>query len=236
MASWQAKIDAAVQRFVPSTRTWTNVGDFVTFTESGFVDAESPSALLARHNYEIAEVRGSLTGRYLRSLEIGCGFGRLSPHFAAASSSHIPIDINFAALRMARSSYPQYSVARASATELPFADSSFDLVTTWTVLQHIRPDRILGAMAEIERVAAEGATLLLCEESAQASLSQPDKWHTHTWHRRPEFYRDQLPNFELITAGEIEGLAQIGMPSPGTVMLLRRRPAPAPRLSLSEME
>lgn len=221
VASLRSRANAIALRLIPAARSWRNIGDDVTFTSRGFVAADSPQTLLARHNYEIDEIRQRLTGSYRRSLEIGCGFGRLSPYFAGSSAEHIGLDINPEALALAGRHYPQFTYTEASVADLPFPDGTFDLISTWTVLQHVRPAAIEKAVREIGRVASPSGTILLCEESALSNKAPPDRWHTHTWHRRPGFYAERLHMFSLIEAKEIESLTNIGIPSPGTVILLR---------------
>lgn len=221
MSRIRSKVRAATLRFVPSLRPWQTIGNYITFQGHGFVAADSPELLLARHNYEAAEIRRLLNGSYSRSLEIGCGFGRLSPHIAARSASHRAVDVNPTALKTARRHYPQFDYEEASATDLPFEDGTFDLIVTWTVLQHIRPNLIDQAMREIRRVALPSATILLCEESALSADDQAQRWHTHTWHRSPEFYSERLKGFTLLESHDVVGMTTIGLPSPGTITLLR---------------
>ena len=181
--------------------------------------ADSPALLLARHNYEVACVRSLLRGKEIgRSLEVGCGYGRLTPTFAEMSAEHIAVDINSNALANARRAYPDCNFRTASATELPFSDSDFDLVTTWTVLQHIPPDRIGVACDELRRVLAPGGTLLICEETRHAD--QAPTRRPHTWHRRSEDYQQLLAPLQLIYSSDIEGISRLpDMESPGTVMV-----------------
>ncbi len=191
----------------------------ITFRETGFVAADSPASLLARHNYESACIRRLLAGKDInRSLEIGCGYGRLTPTFAEFSVEHIAVDINTDVLAIARQAYPDYEFREVSATELSFPDGRFDLVATWTVLQHIPPDRIGVACAELRRVLAPGGMLLLCEETRLAG--QPLVRRPHTWHRRPEDYRQLLAPLKQSYCHDIEEISRMpGMQSPGTVMV-----------------
>lgn len=200
--------------------SWVRLTDgSVTFRETGFVAADSPALLLARHNYEVACIRRLLRGKEIRrSLEIGCGYGRLTPTFAEFSAEHIAVDINPDALAKARQAYPDYDFRPASANELPFPDSQFDLVTTWTVLQHIPPDRIGVACAELRRVLAPSGTLLLCEETRLAD--QPLIRRPHTWHRNSEDYQKMFAPLEQIYSSDIDEISRLpGMESPGTVMV-----------------
>ncbi|MHB8319625.1 MAG: class I SAM-dependent methyltransferase [Acidimicrobiales bacterium] len=191
----------------------------ITFREAGFVAADSPAQLLARHNYEIATIRRLLSGKRIdRSLEIGCGFGRLTPAFAECSREHTAVDVNSDALAKARHFYSEHDFRLASATDLPFPDNHFDLVSTWTVLQHIPPDRIQTACVELRRVLAPGGSLILCEETRLAD--QAVVRHPHTWHRRPEVYRELFAPLEQTYISDIEEISRLpDMESPGTVMV-----------------
>jgi ubiquinone/menaquinone biosynthesis C-methylase UbiE len=121
-------------------------------------------------------------------LEIGCGFGRLSPYIAEHFEQHTAVDINAWALSEAGQFYPQVSFSQASATELPFADHSFDTVITWTVLQHIPNSLIDKALSEIKRIAKPNSLIILCEATLHAGKPEKDWQHTHD--RFPEFYAD----------------------------------------------
>lgn len=193
----------------------------VTFRRGGFVAAPTAQMLLARHNFEVLRIRELLRGTHFgRSLEIGCGFGRLSPTFAEHSESAVAVDINAEALALARGTYSGIDFQEASVSDLPFTDGRFDLVSTWTVLQHIRPDSIGQAALEIGRVLAPSGTLLMCEETRLAG--QPLPPNPHTWHRRVSDYEELFPSLRLISECSIEEIDQIpGMTSPGRVMLFR---------------
>jgi SAM-dependent methyltransferase len=216
---------ALATRIIPSSRwgpNWLHLPDgSVTFRGGGFVAASTPQMLLARHNFELLRIKELLTGlAFNRSLEIGCGFGRLSMAFAEHSAHHVAVDINDEALALARSTYPNIDFRQASAAQLPFADGCFGLVSTWTVLQHIRPTFIQQAAQEVARVSSPGGTLLLCEETRLAG--QPEPRNTHTWHRTVGSYRALFPSFTLLSDAFIDEIDRIpGMTSPGRVMLFR---------------
>jgi SAM-dependent methyltransferase len=195
---------------------WKAQGDFVTFEWDGFVDAPSIPALLARHHYEVARIRRLLAGKNVqRSLELGCGYGRLSPTFASLSRHHTGIDINAEALAAARDAYPDLDFRLSSGRELAFPDDTFDLVVTWTVLQHVRPERIDRVLSEITRVLSPEGRLLLCEETRA-----PGGKTRHSWHREPSFYEERFPSLAVTHSSYIDEIDRIpGMTSPGRVML-----------------
>jgi SAM-dependent methyltransferase len=200
--------------------SWMSLPDgSVTFHERGFVAADSPSALLTRHNYETAHIRKELKAlRATQSLEVGCGFGRLSMTFAEFSSHHVAVDVNNQALFAARTAYPDISYQIASAEDLPFPTGHFDLVATWTVVQHVPPEKIDRVCSELTRVLAPSGTLLMCEETRD-----PDASGGHTWHRRVAEYEALLRPLSLLRSNYIEELDRIpGLRSPGEVMVFGR--------------
>ncbi len=104
---------------------------------------------------------------------------------------------------------------RGSTLQLPFPDGHFDLVCTWTVVQHIRPALISNACAEIRRVLAPGGSLLICEETRD-----PETSGGHTWHRPVDDYKRLFTPLALMRHGPIDELDQIpGSGSPGEVMM-----------------
>ena len=212
---------ALVGRVFPSSKwapNWKPLNGFWTFREDGFAVATGPAGLLARQYWETTTIRRHLAGlKAQTSLEIGCGYGRLSPILAEFSAVHIAIDINPEALEKARKYYQGIEFRQASATELPAGDASQDLVVTWTVLQHIPPPAIEKALAEIRRVLKPGGTVLLCE-----ATKFPNRKAEHIWDRERAFYERALPGLTRVAGGYIRELDDItGAGSPGEVMLFR---------------
>jgi SAM-dependent methyltransferase len=194
---------------------WRREGDFVTFEWSGFVDAPSIPALFARHHYETARIRELLADKKVQcSLEFGCGYGRLSPTFASLSARHTAIDINAEALAAARVAYPALDFQLSRGSELAFPDDTFDLVVSWTVLQHVPPERIDGVVSELRRVLTAEGSALLCEEARD-----PDPDTRHCWHREPSFYEERFAPLRLTHSSYMDEIDRIpGMTSPGRVM------------------
>ena len=214
---------AVLRRLVPTSPRfgfqWVHLPDgSATFREDGFVAASSPSMLLARHNFEVRRVHRELWDVHVaRSLEVGCGFGRLSMAIAEHSQEHTAVDINDVALQTARETYPSIDFRHGGADALPFPDEAFGLVVTWTVLQHIRPERIDAACAELRRVLASRGTVMLCEETRN-----PDDSGGHTWHRRVDDYERLLAPLQLFGHGLIDEIAALpGMESLREVMMFR---------------
>lgn len=95
------------------------------------------------------------TGR--RVLEVGCGTGLILSRLAQHADSAWGVDLSPAMLRVAKQR--GLSVVRGSATDIPFADESFDMVCSFKVLAHV-PD-IGQALREIARVTKPGGQMVL---------------------------------------------------------------------------
>ncbi len=94
--------------------------------------------------------------RGARVLEVGCGTGLILERIARVAERAEGIDLSPGMLEQARQR--GLSVCEGSATELPFADATFDLVYSYKVLAHV-PD-IEKALAEMARVTRPGGTIL----------------------------------------------------------------------------
>lgn len=92
-----------------------------------------------------------------RVLEVGCGTGLILEHLAKHAQRAVGVDLSPGMLQSAHRRGLQ--VAVGSATQLPFADNSFDLVCSFKVLAHV-PD-IRAALSEIARVTRPGGQMVL---------------------------------------------------------------------------
>ena len=158
--------------------TWRIRDGVVTFEPGGFATSPRTRPEFASNLYR--EVRGlrSILAEHRelpveRSLEIGCGYGRLSSWIADVSEGHHATDPDGRAIRLAAEHYPWIEFVEARAQELPYPDDRFDLVLAWTVLQHVPDETIDAATAELERVLFPGGLAICCgcvEEEGAAHL------------------------------------------------------------------
>jgi len=103
---------------------------------------------------EVEIVERYATGKQV--LEVGCGTGLLLHRVGRfASSAH---DIDLSGGMLAKAAARGLTVAQASATELPIASESVDVVYSFKVLAHV-PD-IAGALREMARVVRPGGWVL----------------------------------------------------------------------------
>ncbi len=102
-----------------------------------------------------------LLGRH--ALDVGCGMGRWTRLLQEAGARVTGVDPTAEMLEAARRLSPALDYRRMSATALDLDDTSFDLVTSVTVLQHLRPEEQAQAVGEIARVLKPGGRALLLE-------------------------------------------------------------------------
>src|SRR5689334_23149521 len=96
-----------------------------------------------------------------RTLEVGCGEGRVARDLAARSHRVVAVEPArslLAAAKRAGSASEHYAVGDALC--LPFRDGSFDVVVAYNVLQVV--DDLAAAVSEISRVLAEWGHLCAC--------------------------------------------------------------------------
>jgi SAM-dependent methyltransferase len=103
-----------------------------------------------------------------RGLEVGCGGG----HLQHLLSRYVGVDLAASVRR-----FMVRPFAAASATALPFADASFDIVWSIWTLEHLADPE--GMLAEMQRVTRPGGYIFL-----GAAWNVPD-WATRGYHVLP---------------------------------------------------
>jgi SAM-dependent methyltransferase len=107
-------------------------------------------------------------------LDAGCGSGRVLDELARFGDV-TGVDLNPSAVAAAWSR--GHNVTRARVEELPFPDSTFDLVTCLDVIEHTPDD--LRALRELVRVTRPGGYLLLTAPAYQSLWSAHDVRNEH---------------------------------------------------------
>ena len=113
----------------------------------------------------------------LRLLDVGCGTGFLlgfmKEHWPVKTAAGV--DLSEYALQFCRTR-GETMLAKASATALPFADGSFDLLTCIDTLQHLPVEGDAAALKEFFRVLRPGGLVYVRSNSA---LGHYDRYHHH---------------------------------------------------------
>ena len=119
------------------------------------------------------------------ALDAGCGAGLMLEELAGRARSLAAVDADPAAVAAARARAVA-DVHTAPVERLPFPDGSFDLITSFDVLEHTADDA--AALAELRRVARPGADLLVAVPALPALWSGHDQAAGH----RRRYRRGQL--------------------------------------------
>lgn len=91
-------------------------------------------------------------GGLCRGLDIGCNAGYFTARIAAQGIEVTGLDFSSAALGCARRDFPSIEFIEGDAMKLPFADQSFELVTSFGVIQTVSSwQRALSEMVRVLR-------------------------------------------------------------------------------------
>ncbi len=116
------------------------------FEQTSAHDISPDEPLAASEKQRIADTVAMIPPGVETALDVGCGPGRLLHRLPIERA--YGTDLGRVGLR-----HVQRPVVRSSILELPFADASFDLVTCCEVLEHLPPEVLPRAVAELYRVA-----------------------------------------------------------------------------------
>ena len=133
--------------------------------------------------------------RNLEILDAGCGTGGMLGTLGTRGRV-TGLDRSAEALRFARRR-PEARLVQGSVERLPFAEESFDLVTSFDVLYHLDVSDDRRALRELRRVLRPGGTLVLRVPAGEALRSRHDE-AVHT--------RERYGRAELVEKLEASGL------------------------------
>jgi SAM-dependent methyltransferase len=95
-----------------------------------------------------------------RTIEIGCGEGRVTRDLGVRGHKVTGVDSSFTLLTHAEQEDPNATYVLADAAALPFPDRSFDLAVAYNALQVVSD--MWGAVQEVARVLAGDGRFCLC--------------------------------------------------------------------------
>jgi ubiquinone/menaquinone biosynthesis C-methylase UbiE len=111
-----------------------------------------------------------LPGPGIRTLEIGCGEGRVARDLAARGHQVTAVDTSHTLLGYARQDDSQSSYILADSAALPFPDGCFDLAVAYNSLQVVAD--MSGTVQETARVLGRGGRFCVCVSHPFADLGR----------------------------------------------------------------
>jgi len=124
----------------------------------------------------------SRISRRKRVLDVACGTGYGAAVLSRTAALTLALDISAAAISYAREHYPAANLhfLRAGCERTPFRDASFDLVTAFEVIEHIRDSRAL--LEEARRLLAPGGQVVVSTPNRDyyrdaRGVSGPNPYH-----------------------------------------------------------
>jgi SAM-dependent methyltransferase len=106
-----------------------------------------------------------------RTLDLGCGEGRLSRDLKRLGHNVVGIDVSPAMIAAAQEADPEIETHVADAAQLPFPDASFDCVVAHLSLQDV--DDLTGTVHEVARVLDPGARFCAAVVHPMNSAADP---------------------------------------------------------------
>lgn len=167
-------------------------------------------------------------------LDAGCGWGQTMSWFLAAHPGWIATGIDVAAEPLQAARLANLSVQRATALDIPFASSSFDLVISLELLQHLPLDGgDTRALGEFARVLQPGGALLIRTNAQAFPRIEDDSEHSYRRYD-PDRLRSQLESagFEVRALGRLNSL--LGLAEIPRELRARRSKSPSYKGLLSE--
>lgn len=148
--------------------------------------AHTPAQIAELWSERFADVARFTNGRAPRLLDIGCGWGDFL-HFAGERGWQVSgFEFSESVAQVAREKY-KLSIRVGSLEQMGFAEKSFDFVTMWHVLEHLREPR--AALERVERLLAPGGLLVLEVPNlnflARKSWRYPMSRTLHLYHFSP---------------------------------------------------
>lgn len=144
------------------------------------------------------------------ALDVGCNTGYGTIRFAPVAGRVVGVDVSPRAIDAARQRAPEGrpEFVQTSGFELPFPAASFDLVTSFQVLEHV-PDPV-KFLRELARVLRPGGTVILATPNAATRL-YPGMTPWNRFHVR-EYRADELAQMLRMIFGRVRVLGMFGAP------------------------
>ena len=178
--------------------------------EQSFYDRRWEHAALSPAEVERAAVTLAAIPRDSRRiLDVGCGDGRISKEVSKDLGRYV-VGLDLSTVALAGLSLPKCC---GSAAELPFADSSFDLIMATEIVEHV-PEALYGRMlSELARVSAKYILITVPNEEnleENTALCGACGEHFHIWGHMRTYTSENMGR--LFAGFKLSYLSSFGSP------------------------
>lgn len=138
-------------------------------------------------------------------LDVGCGTGRIVKFFNDNGFKSLGCDIYEDALTFARKINKKNTIIKASATNLPFKNNSFDILTAISVIEHLTPKEVEKFLNDTKRVLKPNGSIFLVTPNyaTPIRLLQGKKWFAYSDPTHINFYTPKRLSTLLKSSGFI---------------------------------
>ncbi|MCU1338488.1 MAG: Methyltransferase type 11, partial [Bryobacterales bacterium] len=180
------------------------------FTGERVIPGQVNDDLWSEHVARYAFAARFAQGR--RVLDLGCGAGYGTADLARVASSAVGVDLAPEAIAYAVRNFASAQFLQCSASAVPFPPASFDLVTAFEVIEHLRDWRDL--LAEAHRVLDPNGLLIVSTPNKRyyaesRAQSGPNPFHEHEFEFRE--FRTALgeffPHVQILFQDRVEAFA-----------------------------
>jgi|TARA_Y100000310_G_scaffold307060_1_gene348845 ubiquinone/menaquinone biosynthesis C-methylase UbiE len=156
------------------------------------------------------------------ALEIGCGCGEILNYIKSEiSMKYIGVDINEKIIKEAKSNYSGIDFYVADGSDLPFEDSSFDIVLLLEVLEHI--PNVEDMINEVKRVSKHYSIFSVPREPLWRFLNVMRFSHLKNFGNTPGHINHwNSRNFKRLLSKHFETI-EIAKPMPWTIILCKKK-------------
>lgn len=156
--------------FVPRTRAFYDAiaEDYADRFRATLLVKPVERALLAA--FAETAAAGRAAGHGGEVADLGCGPGWITHHLWGLGLPVFGLDLSEGMLAVARRNHPELRFEQGSMLELPLGDGTLAGAVSWYSTVHTPVDRLPALFAELRRVLAPGAPLLVAFQAGDAPL------------------------------------------------------------------
>ncbi len=174
----------------------------------------------------LRNILAALPEKMHKAAELGAGYGRMAVVLKEFSNEVHAYERESDFINIGRRLIPQVSfVSVNSLADIPVETNFFDLLLTFTCLQHHANEELQPVLDEVTRIIKRQGYLLLCEETDGFFDDEFKTGEFGTKSRSVAVYSELLPEFDLIKTAPRPPEPSYPRKDVGTFMLFRKRAA-----------